>query len=100
MDPLVLGWEPMEVIWEVAIKEGLSLDSRIEREPTVVPNIVYRVTDPETGQKILVCLDNQVRRDIIRHLSLSKADVFVCRDAALDDETSANLALQCRLKTI
>jgi hypothetical protein len=26
--------------------------------------------------------------------------LFVCRDVALDDESAANLALQCRLKTI
>lgn len=25
---------------------------------------------------------------------------FICRDVALDDEAAANLALQCRLKTI
>ena len=33
-------------------------------------------------------------------LNLSQDDTFVCRDVALDDEAAANLALQCRLKTI
>jgi len=27
-------------------------------------------------------------------------NLFICRDCALDDDTAANLALQCRLKTI
>jgi adenine-specific DNA-methyltransferase len=31
---------------------------------------------------------------------LGKDDLFICRDIALDDELAANLALQCRLKTI
>jgi hypothetical protein len=31
---------------------------------------------------------------------LDKDDVFICRDSALDDQLAANLALQCRLKTI
>jgi adenine-specific DNA-methyltransferase len=29
-----------------------------------------------------------------------KDDLFICRDVAIDDKTAANLALQCRLKTI
>jgi len=31
---------------------------------------------------------------------VSKDDLFICRDVALDDDAAANLALQCRLKTI
>lgn len=29
-----------------------------------------------------------------------KNDLFICRDKAMTDEFAANLALQCRLKTI
>jgi len=36
----------------------------------------------------------------VRALKLGKEDLFVCRDAALADEEAANLALQCKLKTI
>jgi len=35
-----------------------------------------------------------------RALVLDKETRFICRDAALTDELAANLALQCRLKTI
>jgi adenine-specific DNA-methyltransferase len=31
---------------------------------------------------------------------MTAEDLFVCRDVALDDSAAANLALQCRLKTI
>jgi len=37
---------------------------------------------------------------VVKKLGLSKDELFVCRDVALDDEAAANLALQCRLKTI
>ena len=37
---------------------------------------------------------------ITRQLGLSKTDLFVVRDLALDDTLASNLALQCRLKVI
>lgn len=36
----------------------------------------------------------------VRALQVSVDDLFVCRDVALSDSLAANLALQCRLKTI
>ncbi len=99
-DPLVEGWEPLPVILEVALKEGFGLNSRIERVESVEPNAVYEVTDPDKDQSFYICLDDQVRLDSLRPPPLNEETLFVCRDAALDDETAANLALQCRLKTI
>jgi len=39
-------------------------------------------------------------KNIGKALNLTADDLFVCRDRALDDTLAANLALQCRLKTI
>jgi hypothetical protein len=36
----------------------------------------------------------------LRPLNLTREMLFVCRDKALDDEAAANLALQCRLRTV
>jgi hypothetical protein len=47
-----------------------------------------------------VSLEDRLDLDSLNGLSLNADDVFICRDAALDDETAANLALQCRLETI
>lgn len=33
-------------------------------------------------------------------MALGQDDLFICRDVALSDELAANLALQCRLKTL
>jgi len=60
----------------------------------------YRVADAEKGQSFRICLDDKLTLGVVKKLDLAKDELFVCRDVALDDETAANLALQCRLKTI
>jgi len=99
-DPLVPGWKAEGVLWEVALREGYGLNTRFEKKSLDNGTIVYVVSDPDTGQRFTVCLDDEVRADVSRHLELKADDVFICRDKALDDTAAANLALQCRLKTI
>ena len=100
-DPLVEGWKPIPVIWEVAIKDaGFGLNSTIEKVEIEGAKQLYRVADGEKGQSFHICLDEKLALDTLKPLNLSKDDLFVCRDAALDDSAAANLALQCRLHTI
>lgn len=100
IDPLVKGWKTESVIYEVAIKEGYGLNITIERDRKQQDNEVWRITDPDSNRSFYVCLDDKVRTSTIRTLEVSREDLFVCRDVALDDTGAANLALQCRLKTI
>lgn len=99
-DPFVSGWKPENVIWEVAIKEGYGLNSEIIHMTGIKENSVYHVTDPDKGQSFRICLDEVFKPVAIRALALGKNDLFICRDKAMTDELVANLALQCRLKTI
>jgi adenine-specific DNA-methyltransferase len=99
-DSLVEGWQPEKVVWEVALKEGYGLNSFIERVAEVSTNTIYRVSDPDKGQSFFICLDDSLMISAVTALGLGKNDLFICRDAALNDEIAANLALQCRLKTI
>jgi len=99
-DPLVEGWKAEEVIYEVALKEGYGLNCRIEKVPTVKQQTVHRVSDSDKEQAFYVCLDGTIRLKALKPLGLGRDDLFICRDRALDDEAAANLALQCRLKTI
>jgi adenine-specific DNA-methyltransferase len=99
-DPLVDGWAVENVIYEIALKEGYGLNCRVEPVPAITGNNIYRVTDPDKEQAFTICLDNTIDLASISGLNLSRDDTFVCRDVALDDEVAANLALQCRLKTI
>jgi adenine-specific DNA-methyltransferase len=123
LDPLVDGWRPENVIAEVALKEaGYGLNCRVE---PVRPQMntdehrlngaakdakrkqkngkgpdIFKVTDTDKEQFFYICLDDKVRLEDVRFLNLTREMLFVCRDVALDDETAANLALQCRLRTI
>ena len=99
IDPLVEGWTAEKVIYEVALKEGYGLTCRIESLPIAV-NTVYRVIDPDKEQSFHICLDDTISSETSRSLNLEKDNLFICRDVALDDDTAANLTLQCRLKTI
>ena len=99
-DPLVSGWKPENLIWEVAIKEGYGLNARIELISGIKGHKIYHVIDPDKGQGFRICLDDKLDLKALETLNLSTDDLFICRDAALNDEAAANLALQCRLKTI
>jgi adenine-specific DNA-methyltransferase len=105
-DPLVDGWTAENVIYEVALKEGYGLNCRIEPiSPPLTSGVgaratIYRVTDVDKEQSFTICLDNAIGLEDLSALNLDKDDLFICRDVALDDEAAANLALQCRLKTI
>ena len=88
------------MIWEVALREGFSLNTRFAPRDLANGNKIYDVTDPDTGQKFMICLDDKILVDLSKHCELALEDLFVCRDMALDDSAAANLALQCRLKTI
>jgi adenine-specific DNA-methyltransferase len=100
VDPLRRGWKAENVVWEVAIKEGYSLTSKIERLAETKSATVYRVTDSEKAQSFRICLDDKIAVGDLKSLNLKQNDLFICRVVALDDEAAANLALQCRLKTI
>ena len=101
-DPLVDGWTVENVIYEVALKEGYGLNCQISPLPLGEgPGVrAYRVTDPDRDQSFTICLDDHIDLADLSGLDLSPDDIFVCRDVALDDQAAANLALQCRLKTI
>jgi adenine-specific DNA-methyltransferase len=87
-DSLAPGWTPENVIWETTLREGYSLTSRIEKIPNTGKQNIWR------------CVDATLTLEAVRGLKLKKDSLFVCRDAALDDTLSANLALQCRLKVL
>lgn len=99
VDPLVTGWEPEGVLWEIALKEGFSLSSRVERIPPAAGQ-AWHMIDLDRGQEMVVCLDGEIPAELLERLPLAEDRLFVCRDAALTDEQAANLGLRYRLKTI
>ncbi|MDE3097641.1 MAG: site-specific DNA-methyltransferase, partial [Chloroflexota bacterium] len=100
IDTLGESFDVQNAIWEVAIKEGFGLTTEIEKVPSIKSNEVYLVKDPDLGQSFRICLDKTLRAQSVAAMSLTRDDLFVCRDVAITDEIAANLALQCRLKTL
>ncbi|MBX7252887.1 MAG: site-specific DNA-methyltransferase [Candidatus Promineofilum sp.] len=98
-NPLADGWRAEDVVWEVTIKEGFPLTSAVSTAAAAGQQ-VWRVADADSGRVIHVCLDDVVTAGVAEALGLGREDVLVVRDAAVDDTTAANLALQCRLKTL
>ena len=102
--------DPTDVIYEVILKLGYSLNASIE-PLDLDGNRVYRVTDEEVPppseervssepSSFYVCLDDRLRGDTIDRLQLDKETTFVCLDTAMDDSMKVNLAMQCLLKVI
>jgi adenine-specific DNA-methyltransferase len=98
-DSLEPGWKPENVIWEVALREGLGLTANVEQVGENAP-IFFRVSDEEREKAFTICLEDSLTLDAVKALGLAKDDLFVCRATALDDTLAANLALQCRLKVL
>jgi adenine-specific DNA-methyltransferase len=99
-DPLIPGWEAEGLIWEVALREGYSLTSRVEKLTGVDGHTFWRVTDSDRDEFFYACLDVSLSLQAVAQFKLTREILFVCRDQALDDTLAANLALQCRLKVI
>lgn len=98
--PLIDGWIPENVIYEVAIKEGYRLESMIELVEGLEQNTIFQVVSEDQRQSFYICLDEELFQGDVDKLGLTNDDLFVCRDQAMDDTKAANLALQCRLKAI
>ena len=105
-DPLVEGWTVEGVLTELAIKHGFGLEYTVEFRAVHPPDSseppidFYQVSDREREQSFYACLAPRLTLAAVEMLQLGQDDLLICRDAALDDETAANLALQCRLETI
>ncbi len=99
-DALLPDCNPTSVLYEVALREGFSLNCAIEPVTDLQCVNVWRISDAEKNQHFFVSLDDSLELETLRPLKLSADDLFICRGIALDDDTAANLALQCRLKMI
>ena len=99
-DALLPDYEPRAVLYEVALREGYGLNCSLEPVPDLQGVSVWRVSDADRGQHFFATLDDSLELESLRPLKMTPDDLFICRGIALDDDTAANLALQCRLKMI
>lgn len=100
-EPLVRGWEKDDVIYEVILKEGLNLNSKIE-QIKIKENNFYYVKDTEQNLEFYINLEDKIDKDTIEEIRTSKyrGKMFVFLDRALTDSDKINLSTFVRLKVI
>jgi adenine-specific DNA-methyltransferase len=96
-EPLIDNYDDVDVIYEVILKEGYSLNSIIEKILDS-PNKIYKVTDEDIF--FYITLDQELNPQSIEKLDLSENTMFVCLDSSLNDSLKTNLDQQCKLMTI
>jgi len=99
--PLVHGWKNIDVVYEVILKEGLNLNSKIE-EVKIKNNSFYYVQDVEQGLDFYISLDEKIDKETIEEIRTAKYKnkMFVLNDSALTDDDKINLTSSVRLKVI
>ena len=104
IDPLLPGWKPENVRYEVARQEGYSLNAAIEELTSIEPNTIHRVTDTEKDQFFYISLDPEFDLQTVKVLELEQGlkrdDLLIVRDVALTPSLANNILQYCRLKTI
>ena len=98
-DHLIKDYKDIDIVYEVILKEGYSLNSKVE-EIKILDTNIYKVVD--NSKKCYITFDS-VDTDIIKEkefIGLSKDTLFVCLDKGLTDSDKSNLSLTFQLKTI
>lgn len=88
-----------DVVYENIVKEGFSLNSKIEKTK-IGTNTFHQVLDGD--KEMLICLDAKIESATVKKLAddVFKGKTVIALDDALSDTDKANLALAVELKTI
>lgn len=96
--PLIPGYKKINLIYEILIKEGYDLNSKVEEVKGIKTNKVFKVGN---GEKFFyICLDDKIKEQTIKELKLGKDIMFVCLDESLTDNQKINLNLKINLRGI
>ncbi|MCW1300787.1 MAG: site-specific DNA-methyltransferase, partial [Candidatus Parvarchaeota archaeon] len=99
--PLVSDWKEIDVIYEVTLKEGLNLNSKIEQ--VKIKNCeFYYVKDEEQNLDFYIYLKDKIDKDTIEEIRTPKykGKTFILLDNILTDSDKINLSAFVRLKVI
>jgi adenine-specific DNA-methyltransferase len=99
--PLVSGWKEIDVIYEVMLKEGLNLNSKIEKVK-IKEDEFYYIKDEGQNLDFYISFKDKFNQDTIEEIRTSKykGKMFVFLDNALTDSDKINLSAFVRLKVI
>jgi len=100
-EPLVSNWQKIDVVYEIILKEGLNLNSKIEKV-RIKNNNFYYVKDAGKSLDFYISLDEKIDNETIEEIRTTKYKnkMFVFLDKALTDDDKINLTSFVRLKVI
>lgn len=100
-EALLPGWREIDVLYEVMLKEGLSLNSKLKKIK-IKDNEFYYVKDEEQNLDFYISLENKFSPETIEEIRTPKfkGKMFVFLDKALTDNDKINLSAFVRLKVI
>ncbi len=98
--PLISDWVLKDLLNEIILIEGFSLDSKSELLQHYKKNEVTMITSDFCEHKLLVCLDKIIYADTIKSLQLNDEDIFICLDSAITDQDKITLQDKGLIKTI
>ena len=98
--PLIEGWDIVDLVTEIFLLEGFTLDSTIEKSNILNNNQIFHVSSEFCEHSLQICLDTKIDELTIKELRFNENDVFVCLDSAITDQVKMRLADICKLKTI
>ncbi|MFW5891533.1 MAG: site-specific DNA-methyltransferase [bacterium] len=96
-DTLIEGYKDIDVLYEIIIKEGYSLNTKIKKLD-VDEYDIYEIEDE--NKHLYVTLEEKIDDDIINKINIDNETLFICLDSALTDNDKINLSLKFNLKTI
>jgi len=95
--PLVDGYTESNIVYEILLKEGFDLNSKI-KEIKKDGIHCYQIIDGE--KEMTITFAKKLTKDQIEGLELPKDTIFVCFDSALDDTTKVNIMRNLMVKVI
>ena len=100
-EPLVGEWKPIDIVFEMMLKEGFDLNSKIE-EMKIKGNKFFHVVDEKQKLEFYMSLDEKTTEEAIEEIRTPehRDKVFVFLDKALTDNDKINLSAFVRLKVI
>jgi adenine-specific DNA-methyltransferase len=94
-NPLIENYTVENLIYEIILKQGLSLHSTI-----TLQDDFYIAYDAEREQKLYLTLTSKIIDENIDNLNLTPDDILVCFDTALNDTQKVNLNRNVNLLVI
>ena len=100
-EPLVPNARPLDIVYELLLKEGFNLNAKIE-DLDIRANHFYKVTNPGTNQEFHVSLDEIINGETVEEIRTPtyRNKTFIFLDKALTDNQKINLNTFVRLKVI